>query len=1505
MRYALNLRLLIISLIVVAVGGAAAFAWHQHQMPRLAESWKNRAVELESEGEFVKAVEQWNQYLAIRPDDVEARVQLAKARAKLARAMPHPGLVEQAIKTYYATIGVAPEDVRSELRKELADLLRAAGRYTEVVDQANQVLKNDPKDAEARRLRALGICGQFRTGALAVGSRSGVVVSQALREALETRPGDVELARYLANIYRSSPELLTEEERAWDEKRRNEAADAIMDRMVAANPNSSEAYLGRYRYRVRYRLPNAESDLAAALKFGPDDLSTRMTVGASAFQAGKLAQFRGKSQETVQKHFSESHGHFQHVVEHIAPKRVAGYVMLGETELAQGKTSDALATWRRGLEKAGEDSLPQVRDLRFRLAGLLLRQGEVDEVEKQLKAIGELSEQIVAQLPPDRRREGKVSLEQDESLLRARWLRAKKDYAGAIPLLQRLVKDSQREQRVQVPVWRLLGECLMATRQTQEAAKAFERLLIITPKAADARLLAAEAWKLSGRPDLAAPHYRQALQALPEASSFRRPDAWLSYATVLLAEQSRLPRYQRKWSEFEHAFAEAKKPNEAFPLKTPWQVPLLEAQYAIVCSRSAGDGEMEVDRAVTILRRSEETFGKLPEYLGVLTAYYESLGKTDDADRALASYEKVVNNPAVSCQLRSRLHGARKEMDKARTVLEKGLEKANPNQRKGIQFALSQLDLAEGKAKDAEKRLRQLHAETPNNEAVLEQLVHMAWTAEKFDEGRQWEDKLRKLKGPADSLSQYFRARRLFQENEKLSQNQLDEVEKLLATLTEARPRWSGTHLLCGLLLEKQNRIPAAINAYQEAIKLGARHLGVYRQLVHLLYRAERFDEAEAYLAKLGAEVPKEIDLSGVQIEMARRRGELALALRLAQDGVKTRPDDVYAQIWLGQMLVANGQKEEAEAALKKAVKLEPKSVVPRDVLWRYYLTVRDFDKAKEALHGLVDNVTVSDAKRALVLAVGYDRLAVFQGEPAAGADRKKALQYYRDAVKRAPKDLTAALGLAKMLSVSDPMESQTLLREFIKRAPESQEARWVLARMLVQQGGEAGWKEAEQLVSRLPDDKNLAGLGRRVQAEILMRRGGQDNLDKARNILEEAVQDPQSGQSEIHLLLAQLCEATGDVTSAKKQYLALIDPAHPDPRFLGSYIRFLLQDDELDEAGQWLKRLVETAPDELATVRLQARWLELSGQKEKIAPLLDQVAEKAMTHIEKVTSADMKQAAQAELATGLGDILMDADLPSHAETWYRRLVQIKPRSYARLAFALAKQDRFQEAIALCVDAANKDDSIRPAMALAGILTMGKPSKADFTAAEPLLAKTRKAHPTDTAFLFALAAVRIIQDRLDEAIDIYNSVLKGEPNHSMALNNLATALTELPDRRKEALTIIDQAITHRGPQPSLLDTKGMILLLEGQPKEAAALFEEATAGLQNDPRCDFHLALAYDRTGDLDKARKALRRAEEHDLGSQVLTRTEQRLLEELTQKLTHSKRTGSEPERSRGESPN
>jgi tetratricopeptide (TPR) repeat protein len=102
----------------------------------------------------------------------------------------------------------------------------------------------------------------------------------------------------------------------------------------------------------------------------------------------------------------------------------------------------------------------------------------------------------------------------------------------------------------------------------------------------------------------------------------------------------------------------------------------------------------------------------------------------------------------------------------------------------------------------------------------------------------------------------------------------------------------------------------------------------------------------------------------------------------------------------------------------------------------------------------------------------------------------------------------------------------------------------------------------------------------------------------------------------------------------------------------------------------------------------------------------------------------------------------------------------------------------------------------------------------------------REQRPTK-AVLASLSQLLTFNSQHDGAIAIHREMLARDPSDVATMNNLACYLALSGGDKKEALSLMIKAIEIEGEVASLLDSRGMILLEMGQPREALRDLERA------------------------------------------------------------------------------
>jgi len=498
-------------------------------------------------------------------------------------------------------------------------------------------------------------------------------------------------------------------------------------------------------------------------------------------------------------------------------------------------------------------------------------------------------------------------------------------------------------------------------------------------------------------------------------------------------------------------------------------------------------------------------------------------------------------------------------------------------------------------------------------------------------------------------------------------------------------------------------------------------------------------------------------------------------------------------------------------------------------------------------------------------------------------AGRTADADAYQAAVDVPPRDdpavrlRTVAL-LLRSPRREDAAAAEKLLRAVVVDSPDYGPARRALAGMIAERGGEESWKEARDLLHNAPAGAESPAANRRIDALLLIRRGGAANRQQAREILNDLVLRADADTND-RMLLAKLDDEDGRTEQARAQYavMASCKDAAPDP--LVADADFLLRHGLLEEADVQIRRVEEIKADDPAGLMLRARWLHAQHRDGAIGPLVEAAAERRRKA--SGVSAEEK-VRQCMFFGGLYEL---CEQYAAAERWYRLLSAIQPGSFEPLAIVLAKQKRGGEAVSVCLDAAKHAAPPRPAMAVCAMRAASQIGDEEFQAVQSLVAAAEKDKP-EPQFLAALADVRIVQNRTDEAIALCRRALAAEPENTRLLNNLATLLAEQPGHARESLELIDRAIRLAGPQSWLLETKGEILLHDGRVEEALALLKESASAAGPDPRVLLHLAQAYRMAGKADQARKVLGDAQKRNVLQQLITPADRKLFQDLNEKL-------------------
>jgi len=1529
---------------VTAVGIVAAASGFHYvrgwQLSRLSKTFLDRAREAQQREDWREAAEQFDHYLRLSPEQAAARTELALVFAKGAKSLDEK---QRAVALHYRALASALEDSTDELRIGLAELLLQTGRPLEAENAARDVLDRLPEEPRASRAFALARYMQWRAGELGARSPDDLQLLAPLEEALERNPTDIALAEVTATLYREQPAIVEKHNPGLPPEKYGPLADAVLDRAVELNVSNAEALLARHLYRAKYAQSDrerelAEQDLAKALVLAPQHPQILLTASEARYQQARDALADPATRSAAAQPLVECKLLLERLIDgKLAPENSQPHLRLGDVHVLDGELDRALEVWQDAL---GRFTRPAVRvAFHARIADHLLKAGRVEESKPSLTAIQEILDDLGGTI----RRADHLALMQAQGLRQATYDLGTGRYAEAIAQLQRAIaRQPQLQPNPQTShaAWDLMGRAFAGLQDWTAAATAFDRAANFQTEETGSRLAAAEAWLSAGRTELAIDRADQVIKQLEEKQreldrkasqanqgvelprSEVKPvagwsTAWLVLATAELQSQAARPRNERTWTQLEYALGML----EALPnrggLAAPWRIDFLQADYLALRTDDEADDDRERRAAAEVLRRAEVRYQDRPEFWFHACLAYERLAQPDDAERAWLQLNQFSGAQAEAAIAASRRAAAHEDYSKAQNILESAAPELPPAAQQRLRQELIRLTKARQDLRQMQALFLATLRDRPHDVGALCGLAELALRASDFPTLQKWEGQLAAAGPPGDVWAQYFRISRLYLSATGPRDPRLIEALSEQARLSTLRPNWADGFSLRGAIEQRMEHLEAAAAAYGQAIQLGERRYVIFEQLITCLDQLNKGDEVEKYLARMQSYLPASQRLTELASARQLDENRPEQAIEIARRALERRPGDLNARLWLARLLLVTDRLPEAQAEFEQATQQSPTDARSWNGLFAYYLHVGDEQRARQTLESLEQHAQLDPASRNKLLGRAYAQLG----------DRSRAAELLARAVEQEPQSATSHLDLAQALLETDRGRAKENLQRALELDPKLARARWLLATILAASGSEADLAAAEQLLDEAGGTEATVE-DRRVRAILLAQYSGDGGLNRAILMLEQIIAGDTESTTD-RLLLAQFyerraaasrdaAEAAGNVQKARDQLLNVASRTRAQAADVGVLISFLLRQDRKDEAARWLDRLEDRLagqarpdPKSIAllidlrlaqgSVKRCEPWLAKleATDRDPFRPLIARVKYfAALPNIEAIEPAVEAQALrliqatrslkeQSRIARQIGDLYLLVNQLAGAEKWYRTVVKSDPDQFPLLATALVRQNRGLEAIRLCETAAENDTTSRPAIVLTSLLLESGAKREYMRAAEPILAAALKNFPDDPNLVYGVGMLRVLEDRYPEAIVLLRKVVRLNPRHVPALNNLAMLLAESQETRAEGLAFVERAIVHRGHLPTLLDTKGTILLWSGKTQEAVTLLEAAARGSTTDPRHSFHLASAYHELGSADNAQEQLAAALERHLEKQILTPTDRKALNKLRTALT------------------
>jgi cellulose synthase operon protein C len=1215
-------------------------------------------------------------------------------------------------------------------------------------------------------------------------------------KAARLAPGDVD-------SYLRQAELMQKRLRKGKASARLRPVEDIYDALISNNPKSVQAYLARWRYRQKCGAPaEALLDLKKARELAPDNVEVLLASAAFA--------------ESV-KQFDEARTELQRGLK-LYPTEVRLYEAIAWLEIQDDQRGAGLDYVRQALKTAKGETR---QELLWSFANLLLDGRDLDEAQT-----------IIAQM----RKAGvnPAAL----SYLQGRILVCKGQWSEAARLLERTRPLLETSPQVTRQLDLFLGQCYEQLNDPAQQLTAYNRVLATDADSGPARMGAAAALGALGRTGEALAEYRQLVGQTNAPAGAR-----VELARLVLLEQ--LQSAEKDWQKVAKALNEAQ---EVLPDSA--EVVLLRVESLAA--------QNKWDAAAVLLADARQRNPERVEYRTALAGLALRQGQSAEAQRLLDETEKETGDGLLLRLARARFLGTlpRQQAAPGLTKLASGIDRFSPQERSRLLSSLADVWLRLGDFRAAEAIWTALakeprHANDLNLRLLLFDLCLRNDDAPGMN---RIMEEIQRIEGADGPLARYSQAARLLWRAGRGQKVDLEEARQHLDFVAAARPTWPAVQLARAEIDLLRGNDDQAIADYRRAMELGQRSPRVIRKLVELLYKKQRYAEADQEIRRLQKQTLIAADMQRLAADLSLRNQDPSRAVELATAAVAKDSKDFRDHLWLGQILAASGkQADEAEAELRQAVAMAPEAAETWVALVRLLALL---DRRIEAEKVLAEAIAKVPPRR-LGLALGQCQEAL--------GDFDEAQKAYQQALNAAPEDNNMLRGVATFyLRHGRHAEAQPLLRQMLEikpRQPES-EVVWARHNMALVLAATATGNYPQFLQALAMVDLTIDKTGKvvetstaeagpvdlRSRAHVLAQQPQRAQRKKAIALL-ETLQRGQWLNADDQFLLARLYNADNNWPKARALFRDLVSTVNQSPLYLMAFGEGLIANRDFADAATCIAKLEQleksnkAEPGSYGTVQLRALALEANGQPDQAVALIRE---------------------------------------------YVRRPTAKPDEFMVLVRYLEKQKRVTEALDVCEQALTKNPAEQVAAAAVVVLRSGKPDDKQCSRVEGWITKALATSPRSVVLKLYLADLQEIRGRYQDVAATYRAILEQEPMNVAALNNQAWMLAQLDDKTADALGLINRAVELMGPEPALLDTRAVVQMKLGRPELAIGDLERVSTESPTAGRW-FHLACAYQQAHNSDAARRAFRKARElgldrtqlHPLESQAWGRVYEELEKE------------------------
>lgn len=626
-------------------------------------------------------------------------------------------------------------------------------------------------------------------------------------------------------------------------------------------------------------------------------------------------------------------------------------------------------------------------------------------------------------------------------------------------------------------------------------------------------------------------------------------------------------------------------------------------------------------------------------------------------------------------------------------------------------------------------------------------------------------------------------------------------------------------------------------------------------------------------------------------------------ALKEANLALKIDPVNIDALIVLATEKMSSGDAAAAISYLDKGIAINEKNLVLQ------LLKIKALDGMKE--HEQV----IAIFQRLIILYPGDNSFSTALVQYyVANNELSKAEKVYRDAVKSEPEDIAIKLELAKFIfKQRGADEAITLLERYVKEDSGEIQLQFALAELFQIS---KKFNEAEKVYKVIIDKYGSSPDGLSAKNKIAAIYLSQSKLNESRQVVNQvlafepsnsaslllkATLDIQQGRIDTAVadlrtvlknepdlvnglvLLARAHLKNNAKELANKNYLRAVQIEPSNDKVAIEYANFLLTHKEINQAEAILMSLLEKVPNSLPALQAMARLKLSKGDWQSAHALAEQIK--------------LNGGQQAVIEQILGAVYLGQQKYEQSISAYKRAHQASPSSVqpiVALVRSYVRSGKHKEAHYFLKSVLEIHPSNLYALVLIG---QGHLLKNETKQAEVYFKRAVETNPTNAlGYLelvklysktqryrlaskvgkqglakipenipLQLANARVLEhmDQFEQAIAIYEHILKNNPGIELAANNLASLLADHYAGNEKSLrrALEVTAGFENSANPYFRDTIGWVHYRLGQADKATSLFINVTNAVPEMPVFHYHLGMSQLAQGNKAAAKASLLKA--------------------------------------------